>query len=98
MDLKVLTDINLKVWMPLAATGDQCGQQVRSQRWNRPDRNSPAKGWAVSKLLGRVFDLQEDSFGPFQKDDPSFRGNGFVAQPVKKLVPKLLLKFYNLLA
>jgi hypothetical protein len=98
MDFKIFPDIDLQIWMPPPAPGYQGRQKVGSQGGDRPDRDSTAKGRAISQFLGRIFNLKEDPFGSFQEDNSRLGWDGLVAKSVEQLVAKLLFKFYNLLA
>src|SRR5277367_4821820 len=52
--LEVLPDVDLQVWMPFPAPGDQRGNEIRSEGGNGSDRYPALEARAVPELLGRI--------------------------------------------
>ncbi len=52
----------------------------------------------VLQLLGRTVHLKDDPSGSLEEHGSGLGKHGLASQPVKKLMAKLLLELYNLMA
>src|ERR1017187_2477100 len=97
-DLKILPYIDLKIWKTLSAAADERRKHERSKCRDRAHGDSALQGRVVGQFLCRILHLKEDASGPFEKNRTCFREDGLAAHPVEKLVSKLALELYYLLA
>ena len=95
--LKILPDIDLKIWKALSTAGDQRGKHERCESRDGTDRDLPFQGWVIRKFLGSVLHLKQDAAGSFKKHSPCLREDGLASQSMEKLMAEFLFKLYYLL-
>src|SRR5271170_4625635 len=97
-DLKIFPSIDLKVREAFSTAADERRKHERGECRDGAHGDSTLQGRVVAQFLCRVLDRKEDAPGPLKENGACFREDGLAAHPVEKLVAKLALKFYYLLA